>query len=984
MLEVVRSGSLAMRVTMTRKTPVVGLALMLAGLPVATVESRAGDDPAAVEFFESKVRPLLVNRCQSCHGGGKAKGGLRLESRASALTGGDTGPAIVPGKPDESLMVEAIKYGDDIKMPPKSKLPPDEIAVITRWVEQGAPWPVARDSNGAGQAKPFNLRERAGHWSLQPVKDPAPPKVKDPSWPINPIDQFLLAKLEAKGLKPAGAADKRILIRRITFDLIGLPPKPGEVETFVVDSSTDAYEKLVERVLASPHYGERWGRHWLDLVRYAETSGHEFDYNIPFAYRYRDYVIRAFNADVPYNQFVVEHLAGDLLPDPRRDPDTGTNESVLGTGFFRLHEGVHSPVDVKEDGASKYDNQIDVMGKTFLGLTIACARCHDHKFDAITTRDYYALNGIMSSSRHTLAFLDPQSKFGPKLVELEEIRRQVKEICGDGIKGTRAKDATTPDILFESFDGPTYEGWFVVGDSFGKGPTQPGEWRIKGEKVEALEPGLAHSGVISDRLRGVLRSKTFTLIKPYIHYLASGKGGRINLVVDGFEKIRSPIYGDLVHDINSDAFAWTSMDVAQWVGHSAYIEIDDGATVDFTGPQAFIKDGQGSIAVDEIRFADGPPPTPPARSARETRLPSDRLKELQPLLARYREVESNLPDPTLGQALTDGTGIDARVHIRGNTKTLGDATSRRFLEVLTDPATPAASSPEGSGRLELARRFVEPTNPLTARVLVNRLWHHHFGRGIVASVDDFGAMGRAPTHPELLDYLASRLVDSGWSIKAMHRLIVSSRAYRMSSQLDPEADRLDPSNEFWHRRDVRRLEAESIRDSILAVSGRLDPTLFGPSVAPHLTKFMEGRGRPGNSGPLDGAGRRSLYLDVRRNFLTPMLLAFDFPTPASTMGRRNVSNVPAQALTLMNDPFLVEQAKFWASRVRKDRIVPASDTIDRMYREAFGRPPIDDERTAALDFLDEQSRAYDKPDDIRAWADLAHVLFNVKEFVLVP
>ena len=402
----------------------------------------ADDDPAAVEFFEAKVRPLLVNRCQTCHGGGKSKGGLRLESRDQAMAGGLTGPAIVPGKPEQSLLVEAINYGDVLQMPPKSKLPPEEIATLTRWVQQGAPWPLGRTSSSNNQVKPFDLQERARHWSLQPVKDYAPPEVQDRAWPINPVDRFLLAKLEAKGLKPAGEADKAgPWIRRLTFDLIGLPPGPDEVEGFVNDSSPDAYEKLVERLLASPHYGERWGRHWLDLVRFAETSGHEFDYDIPMAYRYRDYVIRAFNADVPYNKFVVEHVAGDLLPDPRRDPVTGTNESVLGTGFFRFHEGVHSPVDLREDGAAKVDNQIDVLGKTFLGLTLACARCHDHKFDAITTRDYYALNGMFASSRHTLAFLDPPARFAPKLAELEQIRDQIAKLYQGPVATPRLSDA---------------------------------------------------------------------------------------------------------------------------------------------------------------------------------------------------------------------------------------------------------------------------------------------------------------------------------------------------------------------------------------------------------------------------------------------------------------------------------------------------------------------------------------------------------------
>ncbi len=960
----------------------VFLVLILNGLVFSTFPAFAGDDPAAIEFFEAKVRPLLVNRCQSCHGGEKSKGGLRLESKAEALTGGLTGPAIVPGKPGESLLVEAINYGEDLQMPPKSKLPADEIATLTRWVEQGAPWPVGAGSSGGAKVKPFDLKERSRHWSLQAVKNPTVPAVNDPAWPINAVDHFLLAKLESKGLKPNGEADRQTLIRRLTFDLIGLPPKPAEVDAFVADTAPDAYEKLVERLLDSPHYGERWARHWLDLVRYAETSGHEFDYEIPAAFRYRDYVIRAFNADLPYNQFVVEHLAGDLLPEPRRDPSTGTNESVLGTGFFRLHEGVHSPVDLREDGAAKIDNQIDVMSKTFLGLTVACARCHDHKFDAITTKDYYALNGILASSRHSLAFLDSPETFGPKLAELEAIRRQIASRYQGPKIAAKPNEAGSPDIVFEDFNGPSYANWFVNGPAFGQGPTQANTWRVKGDTVEALEPGVAHSGAISDRLRGVLRSKTFTLTKPYLHYLASGKGGRINLVIDGFEKIRSPIYGDLVHNIDHQTFHWNTMDVAQWVGHTAYIEIDDGATVDFAGGSGVIRDGGGYIAVDEIRFADGPAPNLPPRTAPTSIGPDETVKELQPLIAKYRAIEATLPEPTLGQALTDGTGLDAKVHLRGSPKTLGEVAPRRFLEVFADGST--SIPPDGSGRLELARRIVEPTNPLTSRVLVNRLWHHHFGRGIVASLDDFGAMGREPTHPELLDYLATRFIESGWSIKAMHRLIVNSRAYRMSSQLAPEADRIDPSNELWHRRDVRRLEAEAIRDAILAVSGRLDDKMYGPSVAPHLTSFMEGRGRPGHSGPLDGDGRRSLYINVRRNFLTPMLLAFDYPTPASSMGRRNVSNVPAQALTLMNDPFLIQQAKFWSARIRKETKVSAAESIETMYREAFGRKPTDDERTAALGFIEEQAKAYGKPDDLRAWADLAHVLFNVKEFVAVP
>ncbi|WP_435009281.1 PSD1 and planctomycete cytochrome C domain-containing protein [Tundrisphaera lichenicola] len=959
---------------------VLALLALIGAIPARADDAPKPDDPAAVEFFEARVRPLLVERCQGCHGAAKSKGGLRLDSKDLAMAGGPTGPAIVPGKPGESLLIEAINYAEILQMPPKSKLPDEEIATLTRWVAQGAVWPSGGEKVASGQVKPFDLAERSKHWSLQPVRDPAIPDVRDAAWPINPVDRFLLAKLEAKGIKPAGEADRPTLIRRLSFDLTGLPPRPDEVRAFVDDPAPDAYEKLVDRLLASPHYGERWARHWLDLVRFSETSGHEFDYEIPEAYRYRDYVIRAFNLDLPYDQFVVEHLAGDLLANPRREPGTGNNESILGTGFFRLHEGVHSPVDLREDGASKVDNQIDVMGKAFLGLTIACARCHDHKFDAITTKDYYAMAGFLNSSRHQLAFLDPPDRIGSKVAEIRAIRDEVAALFPTPASSECPVDPDTPDILFETFSGKTFDRWYVAGDAFGTGPTGAGSWKVRGDGVTPLPPGVAHSGAISDRLRGVLRSRNFPLDRPYVHFLASGKGGRINLVVDGFEKIRSPIYGGLVVDVNhGDDWKWITMDVAQWAGHTAYIEIDDGATVDFTGSRGRIRDGAGFIAIDEIRLSDAPPP-PVAPSTTPT--PIAEGEKIQTLMARYRAVEATIPEATMGQALTDGTGVDVKVHIRGSTRNLGEPAPRQFLEVFGGPEVPAPS--DGSGRLELARRVADPTNPLTARVMVNRLWHHHFGRGIVPSVDDFGAMGREPTHPELLDHLASRFVESGWSIKAIHRLIVNSRAYRMSSQLTPEADQLDPSNELWHRRDVRRLEAEAIRDAILAVSGRLDPTLFGPSVAPHLTPFMDGRGRPDKSGPLDGDGRRSIYLNVRRNFLTPMLLAFDYPTPSSTMGRRNVSNVPAQALTLMNDPFLVEQAKVWANRVRTDPRADPGSTIETMYREAYGRPPAPEERAAALAFLEEQCKAYGQPEDPRAWADLAHVLFNVKEFVAIP
>jgi hypothetical protein len=960
-----------------------GLALLPIILTLTKI--RAEDSPpkpdgAALEFFEKEVRPVLLTRCQGCHGQEKQKGGLRLDSRTSVLAGGDSGPAVVPGKPGESLLVEAINYGDQVQMPPKSKLPAAEVAMLTRWVASGAPWPIEERKTSSGSAAPGRpWKERENHWSFRPVQRREPPEVKDKDWARSPIDRFLLGALEAKGLKPAPDADRRAWIRRVTFDLIGLPPRPDEVVAFVADGSNDAFEKVVDRLLGSSHYGERWARHWLDLVRYAETSGHEFDYDIPDAWRYRDYIIRAFNADVPYDQFVVEHLAGDLLPEPRRQPTDGTNESILATAFYFLGEGTHSPVDLREEEAGRIDGQIDTLGKSFLGLTLACARCHDHKFDAIRTKDYYALSGYLKSSRLQHAFLDPPGKNAAAIDDLRTIRGELREKLGrhastsDGPLGATPRDGET---VFEDFSKPAYEGWFASGEAFGSGPSRAGDLTVEiaGRRAIPVPAGWAHSGLVSDRLQGVLRSRTFTTERRFVHVRVMGNGGRINVVLDGFEKIRDPIYGGLTKAVQTDAPRWITFDLEMWRGHRAFVELSDGAIADFTTGLAHLTNGDGYLAVDEIRFSDRA--APPAEMDDRAAIALDD-PALRPLIDRCREAEARITPPTLGLAVADGSGEDDHVHIRGSTRNLGEVAPRRFLEVFDGCSSPGS----GSGRLELARRIADPANPLTARVLVNRLWKHHFGEGLARSTDDFGAMGSEPSHPELLDWLASEFVRDGWSIKRMHRRMVLSHAYRMASVAGPEAERADPTNRLLHRMNVRRLEAEALRDAMLALSGRLDPAMYGPSVPTHLTGFMEGRGRPSRNGPLDGAGRRTIYLEVRRNFPAPMLLAFDFPTLPVCMGRRNVSNVPAQALTLLNDPFVLDQARAWAGRVRKEEPSPER-RLDRLYRAAFGRAPEPRERAESLAFVDAKSHA--PGDEAAAWDDLCHVLLNTKEFLFIP
>jgi hypothetical protein len=950
----------------------VSIVVALTLLASATLSR--GAEPVDNDYFEKKVRPILVANCVNCHGPAKQKGGLRLDTRAEFLKGGDNGPSVVPGKPEKSRLVKAINYDDDVKMPMKGKLADGEIAILTEWVKGGAPWP--NDGTIAkGPDKTFDLHARAKvQWSFQPITRPAVPEVKNSQVTFrNPIDKFLFAKLDAAGLTFAPSADKRTLLRRVYFDLIGLPPSPAEIDAFLADKSPDAFEKVVDRLLASPQYGERWGRHWLDLVRYAETHGHEFDFEIPDAWRYRDYVIRAFNADVPFDKFLTEHIAGDLLPKPRRDPKTGVNESLLATGFWWLGEAKHSPVDSRAEFADRTDNQIDVFGKAVFGLTISCARCHDHKFDAISTKDYYAIFGVLTSSRYNRTDVSDPAPAVKLLDELKHLRAELAERVPAPAQGPGAPPS--PQMLAWREKSSTFE-------QFGAGWRK--RWDAEGLafRPEAGE-GFPNSGSEAHKLAGALRSPTFTIDKPYLAIRIAGQSARARLVLNGLQLIQNPIYGGLAQSINhGDDLKWMVFDLRMWKGQPAYLELLD--------------DGPGWVAISEARFADNPPPADTNMKAPLPTLPTTENAFAKKIIERIRELETKLPDPQRAPTMRDGTGLNERVFVRGNHKTPGIEAPRGTLEAF---GKPAFTNP-GSGRLELARTITSPDNPLVARVIVNRLWKHHFGEGIVHSPDNFGKLGQEPTHPELLDWLASELVAPSvpmdrspsaskpvaWSLKHMHRLMVLSTAYRQSSKAMPDqnakAVTADPQNKLLYRQNVKRLEAEAIRDSILMASGRLDLKMEGPGALPYLTEHQVGRGRPG-SGPLDGNGRRSVYLQVRRNFISPMFTAFDYPTPFTTIGRRTVSNVPAQALVMLNNPFVLQQAELWAKRVLAIPDGTPENRIREMYLAGFGRPPTRDEVIAAKDFLAEQAKEYGKPDHPKAWADLAHVLFNAKEFIFV-
>jgi hypothetical protein len=1098
------------------------------------------------EFFENKVRPVLVQHCYGCHSGQakKLRGGLRVDSREAMLAGGDSGPAIVPGQPDKSRLIEAITYQNvELQMPPRGKLPAAAIADLTTWVQKGAPWPKQPASATGGVLKAaFDLNERKrAHWAWQPIRLHNPPRVRAGNWPRDPLDQFVLAKLESKGLSPAKPADRRVLLRRLYFDLIGMPPSPEETQAFLGDASPDAVEKVVNRLLSSPHFGERWGRHWLDLVRYAETRGHEFDYNIPNAYQYRDYVIRALNADVPYNQFVLEHLAGDLLTSPRLNPQQGFNESILGTGFWFLGEELHSPVDLRQDQADRFDNKVDVLSKAFLGLTVACARCHDHKFDAITAKDYYALFGFLLSSHYRLARFDSMEHNRRVAAELWQLRQQgrkkIQQALAKALRpgaeriadyllaarevmrehadsrsrlaeiaaavkldaaildrwvthlktaacqvndplhvwvkagtdspvtnrrlpppGVTAKDnpptsAAGSLISIIDYAHCRPEDWLTDGFAFGPGPVRPGDCHIEGDAAKPVlhfreyaaaekdaawdvlqtapgtqnDPG-ALGGIV--RAGRTLYTPTFPLTTGKVFYLVKGSGF-VYAAVGSHLMIAGPLHGQLVRTVNTgERFQWIAHDLSAYQGQRIHLEFTPSGRAPFAIAQivqgkeppalasgsALALQGKQTWGVNALPFTSADSLEALARSYQQlfldtlNALAADRLitssdaaerarlinwmlehaalfgsdfpvrNEIREYLLQERKITDRIQkESRLCVALIDGSAENEYVFIRGSYKARGPTVPRRFLEALAGPAPLAAA--HGSGRLELARQMIDPaSDPLLPRVLVNRVWHHLFGRGIVASTDNFGVLGERPTHPELLDYLANRFVQEGWSIKKLIRALVLSSTYRMSSQPDDAADRADPGNLFLHRMNRRRLEGEAIRDTMLMISGRLNRRLYGPSVLVHLTAFQEGRGRPA-SGPLDGDGRRSIYLAVRRNFLSPFLLAFDTPSPASTIGRRTVSNVPAQALILLNDSFVHQQAQLWAKRILTQ---PGAtrERIIRMYESAFTRPPTEAELAACVDFLEHHS-ATPAQEALAAWADLAHVLFNVKEFIFV-
>jgi hypothetical protein len=812
-----------------------GIALYCVWLGLWTggrIVARPGPAAENEALFEGTVRPILQANCFTCHSHAakKSKGGLMLDARDSILKGGDRGPAIISGKPDDSLLIKAVgREDDELKMPPTGKLTDDQIAALRQWIKLGAPWP--KSSVMTARPPGTITDEDRRWWAFQPVKSPPIPVIRNSqSENRNPIDAFINAKLQAAKLSPAPPADRRVLIRRVTLDLTGLPPNPAEVDAFVADQSAEAYEKLVDRLLDSPRYGERMARIWLDIARYAESDGFKADDDRPGAWRYRDYVIKSFNADKQYDRFIKEQLAGDEIA-----PDDA--DALVATGFLRHGVYEYNNREVESQWDAMLNELTDVVGDAVLGLGMGCARCHDHKFDPILQKDYYRLRSFFAglSARDDLpvATERQQAKYRTALAKWEDETKEIRA------------------------------------------------------KLEALEAPV----------RAKVEKDVITKLDVDLQAILAKPAGQ-----------RSP------HE--------------QQIADLAYRQV----TYEFARLDTHVK-GETKKKRDELR------------------------KEL----ARFEVDRSTLP-----------VGLSARDMGRVASPTVlpkSGAVVEPGVPSIFDPNPLPVTPPPGRAttgrRTALAEWLARPENPLTARVAVNRVWQQHFGRGLVATSSDFGHLGEPPSHPELLDWLTKRFVEGGWRFKALHREIVLSQTYRQSSESSAAALRTDPENRLLSHAAVRRLDAEQVRDALLSVTGKLDPTAGGQSVA--------------TSEP-----RRSIYTKVKRNTRDPLLELFDAPESFTSTSQRNVTTSPLQALLMVNGPSMLKQADAFMDRLRKEQPADEAARVDAAYRLAFGRPANSIERHRALAFLDEQAKRVNAADTrAAAWKDFCHVLLNASEFLYV-
>ena len=907
------------------------LLLWAQGLP-------ASENPS--DFFEERIRPLLAQNCFTCHTD-SPQSGLRLDSRESILKGGQSGPAILPGDPEASLLIQAVRRTHPrVKMPPGNPLNPDQVRHLETWVRTGAFWPAARDQAAKAKTEnghPYRITpEQRSFWSFQPIRMQSPPATADRNWPRSAIDRFILAKLESKGLRPVKAAGRRVLIRRASLDLIGLPPTPEEVEAFVRDRSPLAFAKVVDRLLASPHYGERWGRYWLDLARYADDRLNDTrDDPYPNAYRYRDWVVRVLNEDLPYDVFAKAQIAGDLL-----EPEA-PGRFAGGLGLYGLSPRLP-------------DDRVDVTTRTFLGLTVACAKCHDHKYDPIPTRDFYSLQGVFQSTESHEFPLAPEAV-------VSEYQEQAKRI---GNLETDLKEFLKRETL-------------QLGDILASQTARYLEAarQVLGESRLPVNDAARQAGLDAETLqRWIKHLKTWPKEHPYLNDWPE----RVQATEEDFRKW-------------AEAFQARVVSVAR-----ERKELDRRNRSAPKGKPPEVMEADKAGFWNAFYFATPRPDLPyrpplgiyyygevnqyPGTEMKVVPfLKGERREYVDGVLEEIRTLKERLPAKyAFLHAIRDSEKpADLKVHIGGSKDKLGEPAPRRFLQILSEGEPPPFQ--KGSGRLELAEAIADPGNPLTARVMANRIWLHHFGRGIVGTASNFGRLGDRPTHPLLLDYLASRLISSGWSLKSLHREIMLSATYALSSAPSDRNAGLDPGNRLYWRADRRRLDAEALRDSLLFVSGKLDRALGGPPL--WLTENLAWRKGPDGepdkySQPaewiLTDSNRRTLYGFVSRRRPDKTMTLFDFPNPTAISETRFETSTPLQRLFFLNSAFLTRLSEALVDRVDSGTADPAR--IRRIYRILFGRDPNREELRLGVTYLQENEKS---------WPQYARVLLSSNEFLYV-
>ena len=922
-------------------------------------------DAQQLTFFETKIRPVLVEHCYRCHSAQaeKVRGGLLLDTRAGIRKGGESGPAVVPKDIDASLLVSALRH-ESFEMPPDRKLSDEVIGNVEAWIRLGAPDP--RDGEVKSTGSSIDIEAGKAFWSFQPVANPKVPSVRNGAWPRSDIDRFILSQLEGAGLQPLADASPTTLIRRVYYALIGLPPTPEEIEAFEQAASRDlqaAMGKLVDHLLESQHFGERWGRHWLDVVRFAESSGGGRTLLFPDAWRYRDFVIDAFNRDVPYDHFIKQQLAGDLLEakdwQERRRNITATAFLVLGPTNYELQDKEVLEMDI-------VDEQLDTMGKALLGMTLGCARCHDHKFDPIPTRDYYGLAGILKSTKsvihsnvskwnevelpmpasETAKLKAADAQLAALQKQLKPLRAELKKLGGDaGVAGKPLDPKQLIGIVVDDRDAVKQGPW-------SKSQSVPGYvadgylYSGGGKASVAFAPKLPHRAKYEVRI-------TFT---PHGNRAANA---HVKVVHAGGEKI-----------VRVDQTKAGS--IAPSVETLGVYDFDPQAT-----PRVVISNegvSTGTVIADAVMFIEQG--TTPAPAAIAQRKPTpDVATRRATLTAQINDLEKQIkaiqlksPKRPIAMAVTERDKMgDIPIAIRGVVHNPGRIVSRGFLQVASHSETPSIAKNE-SGRLQLAAWIASPDNPLTARMIVNRTWYWLFGEGIVRTVDNFGSTGDKPSHPELLDHLAAEFVADGWSIKRLVRRIVLSRTYQLSSgspaASNPNPQSVDPGNRLLWRMNRQRLDAESIRDTLLAIGGNLDLTVGGSNMK---------AGTKSEYGYAFVSTRRSVYVPVFRNTLPPIFAAFDFADPNIQLGHRTSSTTSPQALLMMNHPFVMDQATAAAKQLLALADRNVDERIARAYRQVLGRLPSEREATLARQFLGNSREA-------SRWALFYQTLFQSLDF----